>query len=141
MAHCCRFACTSYFCDFQCDYAKKLHDAGHEIGVHTRTHAGALSVQGTWSAWLCSPAAAAAADDAVASCAALAAASLRGACLTTLAGLRFIYDRKTIEDEILGSRTDAQACGLPEGAVQGFRTPYLATSPTVREVLSKGGFR
>ncbi len=57
------------------------------------------------------------------------------------AGLRFIYDRKTVEDEILGSRTDALACGLPEGSVQGFRTPYLATSPTVREVLSKGGFR
>ncbi|KAI7844646.1 hypothetical protein COHA_001736 [Chlorella ohadii] len=89
------FACTSVFCDFQCDFAKKLHDAGHEIGVHTRTHA----------------------------------------------GLRFIYDRKTVEDEILGSRTDALACGLPEGSVQGFRTPYLATSPTVREVLSKGGFR
>lgn len=57
------------------------------------------------------------------------------------AGLRFIYDRKTVEDEILGSREDAQACGLPDDAVQGFRTPYLATSPTVRDVLSKGGFR
>lgn len=94
----------------------------------------------------CSPTAAATAA-AAAACAALRFASLsltadaRLPYNLTLAGLRFIYDRKTIEDEILGSRTDAQACGLPEGAVQGFRTPYLATSPTVREVLSKGGFR
>lgn len=89
------FACTSPNCGFSCEHAVLLHKLGHELAVHTRTHA----------------------------------------------GLRWYHEVGMIEDEVLGSRDDMLACGLPKEAVTGFRTPYLADKPEVRQVLAEGGFR
>lgn len=90
-----RFACTSAHCAFSCQHALSLHEAGHELGVHTRTHA----------------------------------------------GLRWYYEKKMIEEEVVGALDDIVGCGVPKSDVTGFRSPYLADSPAVREVLQAAGFR
>lgn len=58
----------------------------------------------------------------------------------THAGLRW-FERDGIEEEIGGARDDIVKCGIPAEDVVGFRTPYLADKPEVRETLYEDGFR
>lgn len=43
--------------------------------------------------------------------------------------------------EVEGARTRLAACGIPSSDIQGFRQPFLQSSPTVRGVLQRGGFK
>ena len=45
-----------------------------------------------------------------------------------------------LEREIPGARTHLAACGIPEGAIQGFRVPFLDSDPAVRQLLHGAGF-
>jgi hypothetical protein len=58
----------------------------------------------------------------------------------THAGLRWL-ERGAIEEEVGGAKDELVRCGLPADEVAGFRTPYLADKPEVREVLAELGFR
>ena len=48
--------------------------------------------------------------------------------------------RAFIESEVVDARRQLAACGVPEGAIVGFRAPFLEVTPLLRRVLSDQGF-
>lgn len=49
--------------------------------------------------------------------------------------------KSKIKQEIVGARDAIEACGIPAQDINGFRCPFLADKPEVRQVLYAEGFR